>query len=69
MRGAELFITIQPKGTISMPTTDSSIPSSQEVFDTVVNHLRAQGKQALNAKGVCAYRTPDGLVCVRCSDH
>lgn len=41
----------------------STVPSGQEVFDTVVNHLRAQGKRALNQNGICSYRTSDGLKC------
>lgn len=40
----------------------------QETFDTVVTHLRKQGKKAIvkNKKGggdECCYRTPDGLKC------
>lgn len=47
------------------------MPSLQETFDTVVAHLRKQGKQAkaqmLDCEGDeyvgCAYRTPEGLKC------
>ncbi len=36
----------------------------QQIFDTVVTHLRKQGKKALHKESnVCAYRSPDGLKC------
>lgn len=34
----------------------------QEVYDTVVNHHRTQGRQA-TSNGSCRYRTADGLKC------
>lgn len=34
----------------------------QEILDTVVDHLLAQGKQSVVA-GVCRYRSKDGLSC------
>lgn len=34
----------------------------QKTFDTVVQHLRAQGQQAI-VDGSCCYRTADGLKC------
>lgn len=38
--------------------------TSQEVFDTVVKHLRTQGQKAIDKKrGGCAYKTDDGLRC------
>jgi len=38
--------------------------NKQEVFDTVVNHLRQQGKKAFDQRlGRCLYRTEDGLKC------
>jgi len=37
--------------------------NAQEVFNTVVAHLRAQGKQSLSKDGTCAYRGEDGLKC------
>lgn len=37
--------------------------TEQEVFDQVVNHLRAQGKQSSNSEGICAYRGEHGLMC------
>ena len=37
--------------------------TAQEVFDFVVNHLRTQGKQAVDRDGDCQYCTPDGLKC------
>jgi hypothetical protein len=38
--------------------------NEQEVFDQVVSHLRAQGKQAVSSDGIgCMYRSPDGLKC------
>lgn len=36
--------------------------SPQEIFDTVVNHLRAQKVQSM-FDGSCVYRTTDGLKC------
>ena len=37
----------------------------QDLFDTVVRHLRAQKQRAVAKQGrsMCAYRTPDGLKC------
>lgn len=35
----------------------------QELFDTIVTHLRKQGKQAKDANGDCVYLTSDGLKC------
>ena len=37
--------------------------TAQEVFDKVVNHLRTQGKRAIDAEGYCVYRAPDGCKC------
>jgi len=38
--------------------------NNQEIFDTVVNHLRAQGRKSINeSSGVCLYRGPDGTKC------
>jgi hypothetical protein len=34
----------------------------QKTFDTVLAHLRRQGRPALNKEG-CRYRTSDGLMC------
>lgn len=39
------------------------MPTKQETFDTVVAHLRKQGKPASNDDGTCMYRTTDGLKC------
>lgn len=36
--------------------------SNQEIFDTVVTHLRQQGMAAAETTG-CRYRTADGLSC------
>lgn len=36
---------------------------NQEIFDTVVKHLRTQKVQAVNGVGSCQYRTDDGLKC------
>lgn len=36
---------------------------SQEIFDTVVRHLAAQGRQALGPSGACRYRAPNGDKC------
>lgn len=36
--------------------------TAQEIFDTVVTRLRAQGAQAWDL-GVCKYRAPDGRKC------
>lgn len=33
-----------------------SIPSSQEIFDKIVSHLRSQGERAVSAGGACYYR-------------
>lgn len=41
-----------------------STMSAQQVFDTVVNHLRTQGRRALDdADGTCMYRAPNGDKC------
>lgn len=38
--------------------------NKQEIFDTVVNHLRTQGKKAVKGQGgICMYRAPDGSKC------
>lgn len=38
--------------------------TAQEIFDTVVKHLRQQGKLALSLDGyTCAYRGADGTKC------
>jgi hypothetical protein len=39
-----------------------SIEKKQEIFDTVVNHLRKQGKPAM-ADGTCAYRGEGDTMC------
>ena len=37
---------------------------TQEIFDRVVQHLRQQGRPALNTKGSCSmYRADNGLMC------
>lgn len=35
----------------------------REAFETVANHLLAQGRPSKNEKGMCVYRGPDGLKC------
>lgn len=35
----------------------------QETFDIVVNHLRKQGRKAIDENGHCRYRTDDGCKC------
>jgi hypothetical protein len=40
-----------------------SIMNKQQLFDTVVNHLRKQGKKSIDAGGACMYRGPDGTKC------
>lgn len=37
--------------------------TDQEAFETMVRHLRRQGKRSANANGTCLYRGPDGLRC------
>ncbi len=37
--------------------------NEQEVFNTVVTHLFAQGRRASNPDDGCFYRTPEGLKC------
>lgn len=37
--------------------------NKQQVFDTVVAHLRKQGKQAVNNDSKCVLRAPDGSKC------
>lgn len=37
--------------------------TNQEIFDTCLTHLRAQGQRALNDRGTCQYRADDGLKC------
>jgi hypothetical protein len=39
------------------------LPSAQEVFDIVVNHLFTQGRPAYDGVQGCMYRAPDGLRC------
>jgi hypothetical protein len=41
------------------------LPSAQEVFDIVVNHLGTQRRPAYNRNGIsgCMYRAPSGLSC------
>jgi hypothetical protein len=39
------------------------LPSAQEVFDIVVNHLFTQGRPAYDGVQNCMYRAPDGLRC------
>jgi len=39
------------------------LPSAQEVFDIVVNHLFTQGRPAYDGNRGCMYRTHDGLRC------
>jgi hypothetical protein len=36
---------------------------NQELFDTVATHLLRQGRKAETERGVCKYRTDDGLKC------
>lgn len=35
----------------------------QEALNRVMEHLRKQGKPAVNESGLCLYRTADGLMC------
>ena len=37
--------------------------TEQEIFDTVLTHLREQGKAAATDDGGCRYRGPDGTAC------
>lgn len=37
--------------------------TKQEIFNKVVTHLRAQGKQSLSHEGKCMYRGMDGCMC------
>jgi hypothetical protein len=37
--------------------------TAQEVFDTVVNGLRAQGRKSVDADGTCMYRNDNGTKC------
>lgn len=39
------------------------LPSAQEVFNLVVNHLFTQGRPAYDGNRGCMYRTHDGLRC------
>ena len=39
------------------------LPSAQEVFDIVVNHLFTQGRPSYGGVQNCMYRAPDGLRC------
>jgi hypothetical protein len=36
--------------------------TEQEIFDTVVRHLKKQGRRAVD-RGQCVYRHPEGLKC------
>lgn len=35
----------------------------QEAFDLALNHLRQQGRRAINDLGLCVYRGPDNTKC------
>jgi len=37
--------------------------TDQETFNRVYNHLKKQGKPALDLWGRCSYRTEEGLMC------
>lgn len=37
--------------------------NEQQIFNQVVAHLRKQGVQSINGKGVCAYRGAGGKMC------
>lgn len=37
--------------------------NNQQTYDKVKAHLLAQGKAAVNDKGECVYRAPDGSQC------
>ena len=37
--------------------------TGQEIFDSVLAHLRKQGDASLNASGKCAYRGEGGTAC------
>lgn len=37
--------------------------NAQEIFDTVVTHLRTQGRRAFSDKTGCSYRAEGGLKC------
>lgn len=38
--------------------------TNQEIFDTCLTHLRAQGRRSIDPiSGFCVYRGPDGLKC------
>jgi hypothetical protein len=37
--------------------------TAQEIFDTVVAHLRKQNEVSVDDVGVCKYRSDDGLKC------
>lgn len=37
--------------------------TEQEIFDSVLAHLRRQGQASLSAGGKCQYRGPDGTSC------
>ncbi len=40
-----------------------SEPTAQQVFDVVARHLLKQGARSMLEPDVCAYRSPDGLMC------
>ena len=46
-----------------MSTTLHKLPSSQEIFNLVVEHLFKQGRPAYDGVQGCMYRTHDGLRC------
>ena len=46
-----------------MSTTLHKLPSSQEIFNLVVEHLFKQGRPAYDGHRGCMYRTHDGLRC------
>ena len=46
-----------------MSTTLHKLPSEQEIFNLVVEHLFKQGRPAYDGNRGCMYRTHDGLRC------
>ena len=37
--------------------------NAQEIYETVVNHLRQQGERSVGPDGTCLYRSGNGLKC------
>lgn len=47
----------------TMSDKEATKARRQAAFDTMVRHLRKQGRPSVEARGCCRYRGPDGTKC------